>query len=465
MFRRSPSWYQQNLTQVATRFSSIFNSDKPENLNLLPSFSCQDLMSDGVFLSPVSGLHYMLHLFDQTDLQLSSRDMSGTAQFNQVKETVRHHEDRMVFLESRNQQLQQRVSRKIAVDAEFDDWVTNRSEEDWLVIRGLPRLSQMTDREWQDAARRQVADMIKLVLRVNKVRDLEFTVLYVGNPLKHQKSGPTLYNVRLDSVYASKTIRELYSGFFRHNRPVDKPSSLKFVEVRNKVTLETKIRISILRQLGSIYKAANKGSDFKVKGYDPRPTLVTLPARGTSERARTYNFIQAATSLNSSFNDEHLTRIFSNVKNHHQGNLRALFLVIDDDDRERCLQLVQASRERRPPGPSSSVVTSGHVSGSGHGMDLEALRSSISSPPPPPPEGDQSEHDRCRSRSRGRSDRVDQSKKGLKRCRLSSSSRSPSPPRKTSKKSKKKRSRRSPSSSSGSSSSRSSTHHTKSRKH
>ena len=144
---------------MATRFSSIFASDKPDNLHLLPSFASQDLLPDGVFLSPVSGLHYMLHLFDQTDLQLSAAEMSGTAQFNQVKETVRHHEDRMVFLESRNQQLQQRVSHKIAVDAEFDDWVTNRSEEDWLVIRGLPRLAQMSDRAWQDAARRQVADM------------------------------------------------------------------------------------------------------------------------------------------------------------------------------------------------------------------------------------------------------------------------------------------------------------------
>ena len=203
LYRNHPIWYQQGLAQVASRFSSIMTTARPANLYLLPSFISQDLSPDGIHLTAVSGLHYVLHLFDQTDLQLSAVEMSGTAQFNQVKETVRHHEDRMVFLENRNQQLQQRVSHKIAVDAEFDDWVTNRSEEDWLVIRGLPRLTQMSDRAWQDAARRQVADMIKLVLKLNKVRDLDFTVLYVGNPLKHQKSGPTLYNVRLDSTYAS----------------------------------------------------------------------------------------------------------------------------------------------------------------------------------------------------------------------------------------------------------------------
>ena len=463
LYRSRPAWYQQNLTQVATRFSSIFSTEIPANLSLLPSFSSQDLLPDGVFLSPVSGLHYMLHIFDQTDTLLSSRELSGTAQFSQVKEAVRHHEDRMVFLESRSEQLQKRFSRKIAVDSEFDDWVTNRSEEDWLVVRGLPRLAKMTDREWQDAARRQVAEMIRLILKVNKVRDLEFTVLYVGNPLKHQKSGPTLYNVRLDSVYSSQRIRTIFSGFFRHGRPVDKPSSLKFVEVRNKVTLETKIRISILRQLGSIWKEANPGSDFKVKGFEPGPVLVTFPARGSSDRPRTYNFVQAATTLNASFADEHLVRIFQNVKNHHQGNLRSLFLVIDDDDRERCLQLVQADQAKRQRGPSSSAVTtSGFVSGSGAGMDVEALRASIRSPPPPPAEKDHRHHSDSdvsrhepkgregRGRSRGRSDRDPKSTKGLKRVRISSSeSRSRSPPRKgkKSKKKKEKRSRRSPSSS------------------
>ena len=419
------------------------------------------MLPDGVFLTPVSGLHYMLHLFDQTETLLSSQELSGTAQFSQVREAVRHHEDRMVFLESRNDQLQQRFSRKIAIDSEFADWVTNRSEEDWLVIRGLPRLSKMSDREWQDAARKQVAEMIRLVLKVNKIRDLEFTVLYVGNPLKHQKTGPTLYNVRMDSVYSSSRIREVYSGFFRHHRPAEKPPSLKFVEVRNKVTLETKIRISILRQLGAIWKDANKGSDFKVKGFDPRPVLITLPARGSSERPRTYNFIQAATTLNANFNDEHLVRIYQNVKNHHQGNLRSLFLVIDDDDRERCLQLVQAAHSERHHGPSSSAVTtSGFVSGSGTGMDVEALRASLQSPPPPPPEVDlrhssDSEVSRCerRGRSRDKSFKDPRSKKGLKRVRISSSrSSSRSPPRKD-KKSKKKRSRRSPSSSSSSGSS------------
>ena len=84
--------------------------------------------------------------------------LSGDEQFGHVKESVRHHDDRMTFLESKHGQLQARVDHKIAADAEFNDWVLNRSEEDWFVIRGLPRLSsKLSKSEWQDAARRQVA--------------------------------------------------------------------------------------------------------------------------------------------------------------------------------------------------------------------------------------------------------------------------------------------------------------------
>ena len=63
------------------------------------------------------------------------------------------------------------------------------------------------------------------------------------------------------------------------------------------MTPDTKIRIAILHQFGSIFKETNRGGDYKVRGFDSRPTLVTLPPKGTGGRQRTYNFIQAVTSL------------------------------------------------------------------------------------------------------------------------------------------------------------------------
>ena len=167
-------------------------------------------MPDGVHLNPVSGLHYALHLFDQAELILSQSSLGGEAQFAQVRENVRHHDDRMAFIENRHNQLQSQADYKMASDSEFDDFMLNRSEEDWFTIKGLPRLTQVSHSEWQGAARKQVSDVIKYVLNINKVR-LDYTVLLVVNPFRHLTSGPTTYNVRMNSVYVSEQIREIFS--------------------------------------------------------------------------------------------------------------------------------------------------------------------------------------------------------------------------------------------------------------
>ena len=73
---------------------------KVPNLVLLPSFSSQDLMPDGIFLTPVSGLHYVLHLFDQAviAIEVSDQDM----QMGSVQEAVRRHDDRLAYLEGQH---------------------------------------------------------------------------------------------------------------------------------------------------------------------------------------------------------------------------------------------------------------------------------------------------------------------------------------------------------------------------
>ena len=183
LYRHQPLWYQRNLTHVASRFSQTFTEVQP-NFRLMPAFPCQDLMPDGVHLNPVSGLHYALHLFDQAELILSQSSLGGEAQFAQVRENVRHHDDRMAFIENRHNQLQSQADYKMASDSEFDDFMLNRSEEDWFTIKGLPRLTQVSHSEWQGAARKQVSDVIKYVLNINKVR-LDYTVLLVVNPFRH----------------------------------------------------------------------------------------------------------------------------------------------------------------------------------------------------------------------------------------------------------------------------------------
>ena len=361
---------------------------------MLPAFTSQELLPDGVFLNPVSGLHYALHLFDQAEVVTSASQAGGEEQMATVREDVRQGDDRMAYLEHRHVHLQRRVNLKIAIDAEFDDWMLNRSEEDWFTVQRLKRLPKMSGQDWQSAAQRQVTDLIKTVLSINRAR-LDFEVLLVVNPLRHVATGPTVYNVQMDSIYSSSRIRTLFSGFFRKNKPVSLPPNLKDVGLRNKITLATKVRISILHQFGSLYTASNPGSSYVVRGYDPRPKLITTPARNSGDKIRGYTFIQAATTLKATFSDDHLVRIYQVVGNNFPGELQALFIVLNDDDRERCLELVKASREQQPPGGRRSQrasvnfmpvqSTSGVVRGSGSGMDAqETVVRSLRNPPPPP---------------------------------------------------------------------------------
>ena len=77
LYRSSPSWYRTSLPQIAQQFSTVLTSKQPRNLHLLASHVSQDLCPDGVHLTPVSGLHYVLHLFDDTQRVLNSSAASG----------------------------------------------------------------------------------------------------------------------------------------------------------------------------------------------------------------------------------------------------------------------------------------------------------------------------------------------------------------------------------------------------
>ena len=426
-------------------------------------------MPDGCFLTPVSGLHYMIHLFDQAEVVLLAAFSGHEARLGHVQEVGRQHGDRLTFLENRHVKLNSRFDLKFAADQEFNDWVSNRADEDWINITGLQRLPGR-GREWQSAARKQVTEVIRLVLKANRAHS-DFKVLFAVDPLRGRPNTQTVMNVRLNSVESASHIRDLFSGFFRHDRPVQLPQALRGISIRNKVTLQTRIRISILQQFASLYLAANPGSTVRVKGYDSRPLMTIFPAAGSgvSPQPKTYNFIQAVTSFPANFSDEHFARIFGIIGEKHRGELRQFFVVLNDDDHQRCLELARANpRGRSGPrsgpgssragpgvGASSSITTSGVVSGPGDGMDLRTgLMASLKSPPPPPP-SDLEVPDKATKRKQAKivSDDDDNDRRGFKRQRLSSAS-SSSSERRSRHKTRTHRTRRSSTSSTASASSR-----------
>ena len=434
MYRPRPFWYRVQLPEVATQFSGCFSSRRPPNLHLLPSFINQEVGPDGISLTPVAGLHYILHLFDHSEALLALAEADQVQRSETVHEAVRYHDDRLAYLEHDHANLSGRVNHKIAVDAEFSDWVLNKSEEDWISIRGLPRLgSSLSQQEWQVEAKRQVTDVLRLTLQANKT-NLNVSVLLVVNPWRRRVTGPTLYNVRLNSPEAARRIREMFSGFFRHANPLKKPASFKGLSLRNKVTQETLVRIAIMRQLGEVYQASNPGSSYKMRGYEPRPLLTIHPSsKASNPRPFTLHFIQAVTTLPPHFSDENLLQIFMNVSEFNRGKLRELFVVLNDDEHDRCIDLVKkhhedrrrqdqkqdqrsGSRQERSGRPSSASTHVGFALGPGDGMEQESsVIASLQLPrPPPPPESPVDSEVRSRANKSDKSAKTEESNKSGK---------------------------------------------------
>ena len=136
-----------------------------------------------------------------------------------------------------------------------------------------------------------------------------------------------------------------------------------------------------MQQLAANYLASNPGSTVGVRGYGHRPLLDISPApppsgsggatstssRGTrpSGRSRTFSFVEAVTSLPAILSDESLAKVFKIVGTHHPGELRQMFVILNDDDRDRCQELARQPRGPRvhPTSGSSALVTSGFTSG------------------------------------------------------------------------------------------------------
>ena len=315
-------------------------------------------------------------------------------------------------------------------------------------------------RDWQVAVRGQVRDVLNAVLRAAN-QQVAFEVQLVWNITNRRVQGsPTRYSVQLSSVQASRKIRDAFSGFFRRVNPLARPPNLINVSIRNKVTLATRVRLAILRQLGSNYKEKNPGAIVSVRGFEPRPLLSLTPPPTAEGRPRTFTFIDAVSTLPASLTDNQLLPIFRIIGTNFRGELSALFCILKDDDHDRILALLRQQDRRQQPQLAQQVPVgqpvgaqatfAGVVEGAGAGMEVNAgvIVQTLMRPPPPPPPPLPAQPQQIESPSVQGSPRIST------RLRQSGSSkrrRSSTPRSKRSRKSR--RSRRSSTSSSSSSSS------------
>ena len=326
MYRTSPTWYREGLPEILTLFSQVLTSEKPPNLHVLPSFATPEFESDGVNLTAYSGLEFILHLFDSASELMANMELPLPERATKGSESTRVLEDRMTAIEQDHRRLNRVVENKTAADAELHDFHANERTEDFFVVAGLPLISgDLIGKAWQDQAVKDVSSFIK------KLMGRRMKIVFVKNSTKRHEGAEVTYSVQMPSVEDSSSIRRKFGSFFLTGRD-KRPDNLKGFSVKNFVTPETQIRISIMKLLAKKYRESNQGSRVKVISYQPRPMIKITPAASASDRrVMLFNYVEAVTKLPCKFTPAEIEPITRRVNPKLAGQIRSIFIVLSDD--------------------------------------------------------------------------------------------------------------------------------------
>ena len=347
MYRASPVWYREGLPEILTMFSQIFSQDRPGNLHLLSSFATPEFDADGVHLTAYSGLEYIDHLFDSSQDLLDSLLLPDPVKVSRSSESTRVLEDRVMALEQDHRRLNRVVEDKIAIDSELADFRENERSEDCFVVEGLPTIADdVTGKDWQNQALKATDEFIRRLM--GGQRD----IVFIQNSTNRYAGAINSYTVKMALVSDSKAIRDKFGSFFVGGDK--KPPHFKGISVKNRITPETKIRISILKLMAQRYKDSNPGSSVKVIGYQPRPLIKIFPAPSAKDRkVKSFNFIEAVRSLPTNFTSAETEGIIKYINPKFSGKLRSLFIVLSDDQFRK--RLSKFSKARSSGGPRAEA--------------------------------------------------------------------------------------------------------------
>ena len=320
MYRASPTWYREGLPEVLTLFSQLLTDGKPGNLHLLPSFATPDFGPDGVHLTPFSGLEYILHLLDSAHNLMAFLEAPLDEVAVKVCESTRVLEDRVVALEQDHRRLNRVVEKKTATDAELDDCHKNERFEDSFVIHGLSRIpADVVGKPWQERAIRDV--QAALLILMGK----EFKIVFVQNATSRIPNSEVKYNVKMADVADSRVIRDKFGSFFLGGKDA-RPPALKPINIKNRVTAETKTRVEVLKLMAAKYRDSNPEGRAQVISHETRPLLkITPPPKASDRRTRTYNYVEAVRALPSNFSTTEITPILKRVNPDLVGQVSRFF--------------------------------------------------------------------------------------------------------------------------------------------
>ena len=316
MYRTSPLWYREGLPEVLTLFSQSFaTDDRPINLRLLPSFPTPEFEVDGVHLTAYSGLEYILHLFDASSELISRFEASPEQVLVQSCESTRVLEDRMVVLEQDHRRLNRVVESKTAIDAELDDFHANERLEDSFVIYGLAQISsELTGKDWQEQALRDVKAVLLILL------ERQFDIVVVQNATSRVPGAEIRYNVKMANVCDSKAIRDKFGSFFSGGKD-GRPPALKHINIKNRVTPETRTRIDLLKLMAKRYRASNPDGRVQVISHQSRPMIkITPPPSASDRRVKNFNFAEAVRRLPGDLPEDDVVPILRRINPELMGN-------------------------------------------------------------------------------------------------------------------------------------------------
>ena len=376
MYRHSPMWYREGLSQILSLFSQVLTSEKPANLHLLPSFGSPDYDPDGVHLTPYAGMEFVLSLFDGAQSLIEGLSASSKEVSVKCVEANRVLEDRVVALEQDHRRLNRVVDDKIAIDAEMSDFLKNERFEEWFVIEGTERIpDEVVGKPWQDQAVRDVKHVLRLLM------GKEMPVTFVSNATTRQPDAIVTYNVKMPSVAESKAIRTKFGSFFLGGRGDQRPTELKPYSIKNRVTPETKIRISVLKLLAKRYRDSNPGSKVQVIGYDPRPTIkITPPQDASDRRVKTFNYVEAVKALPVNLSLADVAPIVRRINPRLSGQIRSIFVILSDDQYHK--RGPQPAPGGQPAAPSTESSSNGQSEAADQ-SETEPMDSRGASNPPP----------------------------------------------------------------------------------
>lgn len=345
MYRTSPLWYRDSLPEMLVRFSA--SSSGPANLHMMPSFPRPVLETDGVHLTPFSGMEFIVHLFKVPESIMSSLDKDLTSHVSVLDEGARELRDRVQFLELDHKRLSDKFEHREAVDAELRDYEENLRNECFFMIRGLNRLPKLDPKEWQSRA---VADVSKVL----SIMGFDYPIKYIQNATGRGKNSVVHYKVRVQSAEVSKMIREKFSSYF-HDRRDSRPPELASISIRNCVTSGTLGRMAIMQLLGKRYTDSNPGSRYTVIGYEARPLLKLFPSQDASDkRVMTFNFIEAISKLPTCFTSEETSGLLKRISPRLHTCLREVFVVVTQDALRRAGPRSQARSTESTANTSAS---------------------------------------------------------------------------------------------------------------